>query len=292
MRLSSRPLIASLSLGVALGMALTGLSFGFGVTHQGCAQGATVGWSGTISAPYALAAPPPGGLVNYSYNFNAPTGPESSSRNTIVPANYSEADTQEMNWTAVSESPVRLPGWGTDVPCPPLKLLPATLIGAFCDGCVLAPGVPGGIGEKTVIPITSSLAGHPTPILNGSYPAVPVGTFSWNISATGELYVNFDNLSEFEGNATPYQPHLGAPYAGLEIHVVVHEVGFGVPIQLLNGSEVTLPSGSPQFLSGSTLTINLAYIFPGAGDNRTWAMFAAGAGSPSPLGGYLFEELT
>lgn len=289
-RLPRGPWLASIALGVAVGVSLVGLSLSVGMTHRECTQGAVLGWSGPLAAPIALGVPPPGGLVTWSYAFHTPSGAFassgfSSSNNSTLAAYLL------LNWTAVRQTSVEVPGWGQSADCPSLHLLTPSSDGSSCFGCQLAPGVPGGVGEKTIIPLTSRWGSNPTPDLNGSYPASPLGTFSWNITG-GTIYLNFGDLSGFAGNASAYPAYPGGPYAGMALSLVATEVGFGIPIHLLNGSNVTVASGSPQWMGGSTLGIHLTYIFPGAGDNRTWAMFAAGAGSAYPLGGYLFEQLS
>jgi len=282
---SSRPVVVGLVVGIALGSALSGVTLGLGVTHQECSRGPVVGWSGHLAALIALGVPPPGGLVNWSYTW----GGDSGSMDT--PANSTLADYTLLNWTAVSETPVTKPGWGPGQSCPPIALEAPTEVGTSCGGCLLAPGVVGGVGARTVLPVQGSFESDPTVLLDGLYPSSPLGSFEWNIS-NGAIYIDFAGARQFAGDATPYQPSTGAPYAGLELHVTVSEVQFGVPIHLLNGTIVTFPSGTPQWLPGTHLTIHLTYIFPGPGNNETWNIYAAGGRGVYPLGGYLFEQLS
>ncbi len=286
MRGAGKVSLPSLAVGIAAGVLLSGAVLGVGVTHLECSQGSVVGWSGSLATPIALGIPPPGGLVNWSFSLG------SSSGSMQQPVNSTSFDYAVMNWTAVAETPITVAGWGPSAAgCPSLRLVYPITANGGCAGCSLAPGVPGGIGEKTVIPEVVSLGSVETPYLNASYPTLPLGTFSWNIVGGGGIYTDFSNLTQFGGAARAYQQYPGAPFSGLELNVVVHDVGFGVPIHLRNGTLVILPSDTPQWSPGTGLDLQISYIFPGAGDNRTWAMYAAGAGSPYPLGGYLFEEL-
>ena len=281
-------MIVAVVIGVAVGVTFTTVVVGVGVSHQACAQGEVVGWSGNLAAIDALGVPPPGGLVNWTFFINNSASGGSEWGGTTAPVNSTEVDLTVQNWTAVAETPVTESGWGHAVACPAFQILPPSPAGGSCLGCVLAPGVPGGVGERTAIPQVGFRGSTPTPLLNGSYPSTPLGTFSWSI-VDGDLYTNFGNLTGFSGYA--YQPKFGGPYAGLAIHASIDEVGFGIPIHFLNGTELTIPSGAPQGLLGGNLEIQVTYIFPGIGGNSTWAMYAAGGGSDYPLGGYLFEQL-
>ena len=238
-----------------------------------------------LDRPLAVAIPPPGGLVSYSYSF------DNSGGSSLVPTNWTVFAFQFLNWSAVKETPVTLAGWGSNIGCPALKLMAPKFGNGSGEGIPLVPGVPGGVGERTILPEIIHWGSTSTPYLNASYPASPLGTFSWNLSH-GDLYTDFSNLSAFTDYAAPYQPTPGAPFAGMTLQVSVDEVGFGVPIHLLNGTEVTIASGTPEWLPGSSLIVHMTYIYPGSGDNQTWAMYSAGVGSPFPLGGYLFDQLT
>jgi hypothetical protein len=285
-----RPLLVGLVAGVALGVALPALVLGLVATHQDCVRGDVLGWSGHLAVPLALGVPPPGGFVNWSFAFVTHSGPWSSSGRTVSPSNSTEVQFMVVNWTAYAESPVTTVGWGPSPACPPIALGAPNILPTGCS-CILTPGVAGGVGVRTAIPSQGAWGADPTPLLNGSYPASPVATFSWNITH-GDLFVTFlSGASRFLGDVTPYQSYHGAPYSGLALQVHQNETDFGIPVHLLNGTTLTLPSGTPQWLSGSTLTVTETYIFPGANDNQTWAMYVAGGGSPYPLGGYLFEQV-
>ena len=280
---SAKLAMVGLVVGIALGTAVPGIALGFGLTHQVCDQGSVVGSSGWLSAPAGVVAAPPGGLISWHFQQNG------TAAYSLTPTNWTISILDVLNWTAVAQSLVTEQGRGPSVPCPSIALLPPREGNDMCTGCQLAAGAPAGVGMKTVIPSQVVELSHPTSILNGSYPPTPLGTFRWNISH-GDIYMDFGNLSSLGGDAAAYQASPGGPYSGLSIRVQLNEVQFGIPIFTPHGAEIVVPSSSRDWGALAGGILNVTYIFPGAGDNRTWSAYAAGAGSSYPLGGFLFEE--
>lgn len=289
----TRPIAIAVTIGIALGLAIPAATFGTGVTHQGCAQGKVVGWSGWVATPWILAIQPPGGFVTWSVNFTTHEGLYINTTGGASPelVNSTTTDYAIYNWTAVAETKTTVQGWGPNGDCPPIKLLPPSALRSSCVGCPVAPTTPAGVGERSVIPTGFSSSSNASVKINATYPGTPSSTFSWSSSGAGDVLIrNINNFSSYMSTSAAGPLYVKGVFLGLGLQIQLSRIQFGVPIHMLDGTVQTLHSEMPASVPGAALSITITYAFPVTGDQGTWNMYYAGSDSAYPLGGFVFEQ--
>lgn len=284
----------SLVIGIVIGAAIPAGALGIGATHIGCSQGKNVGLSGAVSVPIAVAIPPPGGSVNWTYSYTTYLGDHNYTLAGVstVPDNYSAFASVIYNWTAVAETTTTLLGRGPNAACPAVALeSPPPNLGGGCSGCSAAPSTPAGVGQRSAIPTGLPPASGGSVYLNASYPSAPSAAFSWSSSGGGATTLsNVHNFSAFMPPSVTGPFYVGDRFVGLGLSVRLNEIQFGVPVQMTSGAMVVLPSELPSAIPRASLSILITYVFPAEDDQGTWNMYPAGANSPYSLGGYVFEQ--
>jgi hypothetical protein len=289
---STRLPLASAAIGVAVAIVFSGVVIGLFDGHLSCEQGPKLGTSEPLATPYVLGVPPPGGLVNWSMNITR-TSYASVYPGTNASTSYPVANTSTsldvLNWTLYSETSNSSLGLGPAGSCPAYSLVVTLPEGGGCTGCVVAQGTPAGVGEQSQIPGEFSFETFASVALDASYGARPVASFTWRATGGSNIdLVSSTNLSHIFGSTGPFL--LNGSFVGLGLEANLTSIEFGVPIssggESLGTYSATLPSGMP----GTSLEIALTYIFPASVDQGTWEVFEAGAGSPYPAGGFLFEQ--
>jgi hypothetical protein len=290
-----------MAVGIACGIAIPLGVLGVGVTHTECSSGPIIGWSGPLLTPWDVALAPPGGYVNSSYeltsvssNFSVQTGGGST-----IPKNATTSDFEVDNWTMNSESSNQIPGWGAAVSCPPYILEEGYDTSGVtgisgCDGCQIVPSAPEGIGQRLLVPEEFYFNSTPSTVINASYNAPPIATFSFHQVPGGIQFSSPGNFSDLPFTDGPFY-EFGQLY-GFELTVVLSTIQFGVPIHFTNGTSETVPGAIPTDLTriqsseSISFSIHMTYVFPFATAQGTWNVYAAGAGSPYSIGGLLFEQ--
>ena len=233
--------------------------------------------------------------MNWSDTVTTHSGPytNSTSGSTDYPMNSTTTDFSIYNWTATTESPTTVLGWGANVPCPSALLsVPGYSVGG-CTGCPVAPATPAGVGGRSQIPSQFGSGYGPNPLssveINATYPSAPLATFSWNWTGSGIMVGDVHNFSNFIGSTESFYEH-GA-FVGLGLKILLTEIQFEVPIRLSSGVVEAFPASLPSAIPTASLIIHITYIFPASVDQGTWDMYAAGGGSTDPVGGFLFEQV-
>lgn len=293
-----KPILIGLILGVSLGIALPATALGVGATHTVCVEGAVMGWSGLIATPTVVGLAPPGGLVNVSYSEHVTVSSTYSwtdSAASAEPVNDSSVDVGVSNWTLVSILAEQIPGWGPVVHCPTFSWGRGSLNGLVsggCDGCQIAPPVPGGIGNRLEVPTQFYYDSVPSTILNASYTSSPAATFTWNGSARDVTWSSTGPLENLTSYVGPF--YEGKVLVGLGVQVHYSSIHFGVPIQLTDGSREVIPASFPADIPGpwenATIAIDYSYVFPLSTSQGSWQVYVPGLGSPYATGGLLFVQ--
>lgn len=284
------PITIALVIGVAAGLATPGIALGF---HFDCIRGARVGWSGYIRTPYMVAVPPPGGFVNFTASFWNVTGGYGSTDSRDYPSSNIVVSDQNRNWSLYHQQSKLVVGLGQNPSCPANVLTVSGYPADWATGTLPNTSTPAGIGERSTVPSQYSfdiepLAG-PTAVLNGSYGLQPLLNFSWHQVGVGFVSVtSTEALGNLSISVKPIWN--GTVFVGLGLTTNLTEIQFGIPILAQSGSlgiyVASLPSDSPNW----GLLNHVTYVFPSSTDQGTWSIYAAGAGSAFPLGGYLFEQ--
>ena len=294
-----QPLRTGLVIGVVVGLALAGAVLGVGATHIVCSAGPVLGQSGTLVTPLDVALAPPGGYVNASWLLKTVFSQNESVSIlewSTFPENSTRTDIFAYNWTLRGENSSTAPGWGSDSPCDGRTLIESGALAngsSGCGGCPIAPAVPAGVGQRTIVPEQFYYNGVPSVLINASYGEAPIASFSWNDTA-GAL--TWSNPGGFDGLPVSLAPfyEFGVLY-GLGITLSLSGIGFDVPIQLTNGQSITVPTSFPaafntQETSTTTMSITMTYILPLSTDQGSWNAYLPGDGGPFSLGGLLFEQ--
>lgn len=279
----------SISVGVAVGLLIPSITLGAFATHVVCDRGPVIGITGGISAPLVVGIAPPGGLVTYLYQFwiNSTGGSYHEWGGPTAPENSTTSAGGLFRWNLSSVQQSRALGWGPQQACAPLSLT-GTGGGGGCSGCTLSPPVPQGIGNRVLLPTTISYQGFPGVTLNATYPSSPVASFTWHVGTEGLEWAF--NFGASELNATFHPFYKGTSLVGLAVLQDASTLGFGVPIELTNGTIQTVPETFPAGWAVSGFAAEVTYILPASDDQGTWEVFLAGGGSAYPLGYYLFVQ--
>ncbi|MGB6501376.1 MAG: hypothetical protein WBG19_08270 [Thermoplasmata archaeon] len=282
-------------LGISIGLILPLVILGVGVTHSICSQGPVIGRSGPLMSPWAIAVAPPGGFVNGSFSVNY-TFPDSSytiAGLSDLPMNSTVADYDVENWSLHSENSTEVSGRGPTVSCTSF-LLVAGGESSSCTGCPIGPPTPGGIGQRVVVPEQFGFGSIPSAIINGSYNAPPIASFTFEEVGGGLQVSNPGNFSGLPVAYGPFYEH-GELY-GLGLTIRMHSTHFGVPIRLTNGTVENFTGSLPADLMHTapsediSLVIKMVYVLPVTTAAGTWDVYVAGAGNPYSIGGLLFEQ--
>lgn len=286
-----RVFLASLMVGLAIGVTLPISVIALSPGGETCGPGTILGWSGPVATPIIVAIPPPGGLVNWSASLTAPPGSPYTpgSDSSAGPVNDTVAAYMIYNWTLGSIKASRTTGFLRSADCPLYDLRATANLGGGCTGCVIAPAVSQGVGQRSVIPASFNTGQTTSVLLNASYPSIPLASFTWSYTLSGGVVIQTgDNLSALFSTVGLFREN--GSVVGLGLRVVLDSVGFGVPVMLVGGGSSVYPSGVPEGFPGATLVVSLTYILPLSSEQGTWQVFAAGGSSGQPLGGYLFEQ--
>jgi hypothetical protein len=238
--------------------------------HYACVQGALRGQGGLLNTPAAVYVPPPGGQVTAEGSL-PPIGWSA------VSFNDTRAVLTYLNWTLYANRSVLVAGPGESVSCPANDLESESGDSTLILWSI-GPGAPAGIGERVTVPTTITGLAEPSGVIDGSYPSSPLGNFTWYVHGT-EVY------ARGSASLTAAGVNVSANQTELVIRTGSYVAHFGVPILLTNGTTQVFPG---------TLAVNSSttYVFPATTDQGTWDVYAAGAGSPYSIGGYLFEQTT